>query len=83
MDDTKVFRVEELENYRITEILKFVNDALNERGYDGINQIVGYLMSGDLAYISSYKSARSKIQKLEREKILEALLRYYLKDSEE
>lgn len=75
-----VFKVDELENYMITEVLSHVNNALNEKGYNGINQIVGYLMSGDLGYISSYKDSRKKIQKLDREKILEALLKYYLRD---
>ncbi len=80
MDKTMVFKVDELEDYMIGEVLAYVNDALNEKGYNGINQIVGYLMSGDLGYISSYKDSRKKIQKLEREKILESLLKYYLKD---
>ena len=80
MENTMIFRVDELENYMITETLSHVNNALNEKGYNGINQIVGDLMSGDLGYISSYKDSRKKIQKLEREKILEALLKYYLKD---
>lgn len=75
-----VFKVDELENYMITETLSHVKNALNEKGYNGINQIVGYLMSGDLGYISSYKDSRKKIQRLEREKIVEALLKYYLKD---
>ena len=78
MDKTMVFKVDELEDYMIGEVLAYVNDALNEKGYNGINQIVGYLMSGDLGYISSYKDSRKKIQKLEREKILESLLKYYL-----
>ena len=80
MDKTIVFKVDELDNYMITETLSFVNKALDEKGYDGISQIVGYLMSGDLGYISSYKDSRKKIQKLEREKIIEALLKYYLMD---
>ena len=80
MDETVVFKVEDLENYMITETLVKVKSALDEKGYNGINQIVGYLMSGDLAYISSYKDSRKKMQKLEREKILEALLKNYLKD---
>lgn len=75
-----VFKIDELENYMITEVLSHVNNALNEKGYNGINQIVGYLMSGDLGYISSYKDSRKRIQKLDREKIIEALLKYYLKD---
>lgn len=80
MDKTLVFKVDELENYMITETLAYVRNALDEKGYDGISQIVGYLMSGDLGYISSYKDARKKIQKLEREKVLEALVKYYLRD---
>lgn len=80
MDKTMVFKIDELENYMITETLSYVKNALDEKGYDGINQITGYLMSGDLGYISSYKDARKKMQKLEREKVLEALLKYYLKD---
>lgn len=75
-----VFKVDELENYMITETLSSVNNALSEKGYNGIDQIVGYLMSGDLGYISSYKDSRKKIGRLEREKIIEALLKYYLKD---
>ena len=64
----------------ITETLSYVSSALEEKGYDSIDQIVGYLMSGDPGYISSYKDARNRIQKLEREKVIEALLKYYLKD---
>ncbi len=75
-----VFKIDELENYMITETLSYVSKALEEKGYNSIDQIVGYLMSGDLGYISSYKDARRKIQKLERDKIIEALLKYYLKD---
>lgn len=78
--ETMIYNVEEFENYMITEILMQVRDALDEKGYNGINQIVGYLLSGDLAYISSYKDARKKLQKLEREKIIEALLKQYLKE---
>lgn len=79
-DETIIYDVDELENYMITETLYNVKNALDEKGYNGINQIVGYLMSGDFAYISSYKDARKKLQKIEREKIIEALLKYYLKD---
>lgn len=78
--ETMVYNVEEFENYMITEILMQVRNALDEKGYNGINQIVGYLLSGDLAYISSYKDARKKLQKLEREKVVEALLKQYLKE---
>ncbi len=79
-EETIVYDVNDLENYMITETLKNVRDALDEKGYNGINQIVGYLVSGDLAYISNYKKSRNKIQKIDREKIVEALLKNYLKD---
>lgn len=79
-DGTIIFKVDDMENYMITETLVKVRKALDEKGYDGINQIVGYIISGDLAYISNYKDARKNIQKLEREKIVEALLKNYLKD---
>lgn len=79
-DGTIIFNVDDMENYTITETLMKVRNALNEKGYNGINQIVGYLLSGDLAYISNYKDSRNLLQKLEREKIIEALLKYYLRD---
>lgn len=77
---TRVYNIEELENYMITETLWTVKKALDEKGYNGINQIVGYLISGDLAYISSYKDSRKKLQRIDREKIVEALVKNYLKD---
>lgn len=79
-DKTRVYNIEDLENYMITETLWDVKKALDEKGYNGINQIVGYLISGDLAYISSYKDSRKKIQRIDREKIVEALVKNYLKD---
>ena len=81
-DKTIIYNVEELDNYMITETLLTVRNNLEEKGYNAYNQIVGYLISGDLAYISSYKDSRKKMQKLEREKVLEALLKNYLKDFE-
>lgn len=78
-DETLVFNVSDLENFMIKETLSQTEKALTEKGYNSINQIVGYLMSGDLAYISSYKDARKKMSSLDREKILEALLVSYLK----
>ena len=78
-DETLVFNVSDLENFMIKETLLHTEKALTEKGYNSINQIVGYLMSGDLAHISSYKDARKKMSSLDREKILEALLVSYLK----
>lgn len=59
-------------------ILKQVYDALEEKGYNPVNQIVGYVMSGDPTYVTSYKSARSLIMKVERDEIMEALLENYI-----
>ncbi|OON99959.1 MAG: hypothetical protein ATN35_09890 [Epulopiscium sp. Nele67-Bin004] len=56
-----------------------VYTALNDKGYNPINQIVGYIMSGDPTYITSHNGARTKIRKFERDEILEELVAYYLK----
>lgn len=72
---TYLFDVQTIEDKLITEVLDDVYQALEEKGYNPMNQIVGYLMSGDPGYISSYKDAREKISKLDRNKIIETLLR--------
>lgn len=77
-DKTMSFNFEKEKNARTQEILKEVYEALVEKGYNPINQIVGYLISGDPGYISSYKESRKKICKLERTQIIEVLLRNYL-----
>lgn len=79
-DETIVFNVKKLENYMITETLVKVRNNLEEKGYNGINQIVGYLTSGDISYISNYKDSRNIIKKIEREKIVETLIKNYLSD---
>lgn len=61
------------------EILQSVYAALKEKGYDPINQIIGYILSGDPTYITSYNNARSLIRKIERDELLEEILRSYLK----
>ncbi len=61
------------------EILMTVHDALVEKGYSPINQIVGYILSGDPSYITSHNSARSLVRKLERDEILEELIEFYVK----
>lgn len=73
-EKTTLFNVQEIDTERTRVTLKEVYDALEERGYNPINQIVGYLISGDPGYISSYKDARNKIQEIERAKIVEILL---------
>ena len=60
------------------DILGEVYSALTEKGYNPVNQIVGYLLSGDPTYITNYKNARALIRKLERDEILEEVLKYFL-----
>ena len=78
MDETKIYDSEEFTDANIILTLKEVIEVLEERGYNPVNQIVGYLMSGDLGYISSYKECRNKISKLDRSMILEVILKRYL-----
>lgn len=72
---TNVYSIETIKREEVIITLKEVYDALKERGYKPINQLVGYIMSGDLAYISSYKDSRKKIAVLSREDIIETLLK--------
>jgi uncharacterized protein (UPF0297 family) len=62
----------------VSDALHFVNEALLEKGYNPINQIIGYILSGDSSYVTSYKNARSIIKKFERDDILEEILTHYL-----
>lgn len=79
-DDTTVLPiVNEVNEEVIKSTLRDVLEALEERGYNPVNQLVGYLISGDLGYISSYKDARNKISKLDRSLIIEELLKSYLR----
>lgn len=73
-------KIEETNEAR--EILFAVYDALKEKGYNPINQIVGYLLSGDPAYITNHKNARNLIRKLERDELIEELATYYLQIKE-
>ncbi len=63
-------------------VLQRVFLALKEKGYNPVNQIVGYLLSGDPAYITSYKDARTMIRSIDRDEIIEELLKYYIKKFE-
>lgn len=62
----------------VSDILEQVYEALSEKGYNPVSQIVGYVMSGDPTYITSYKNARSLIMKAERDEIIEVLLENYI-----
>ena len=78
IDETMAFNADLLRRENIKLLLKEVKIALEERGYNAVNQISGYLISNDPAYISSHKNARSNIQMVERYEIIEELVRYYL-----
>ena len=80
-EQTNVFDVKELDTKLVKDTLKEVFESLEERGYNPTNQIVGYLISGDPGYISSYKDARSKIQEIDRAKIVEILLTEFKKSN--
>lgn len=73
------FDISEVNDEVVKRTLRDVLEALEERGYNPINQIVGYIISGDLGYISSYKEARNKISKIDRTVLVEVLLKSYLR----
>ena len=78
IDGTKKFNVNDDANQEMKRILTTVYDALREKGYNPINQIVGYLLSEDPTYITNYNNARSMICKLDRDELLQQLVRDYL-----
>lgn len=77
-DSTAIFSVYSEKDEEIKQILKEVYDALKEKGYNPINQIVGYILSEDPTYITTHQGARNKIRKLDRDDILQSLLKSYL-----
>ena len=77
---TQFFQVAEQET-GVKAILSAVFEALTEKGYNPVNQIVGYIMSGDPTYVTSYKNARSLIMKVERDELVEELFREYIKNN--
>lgn len=80
ISNTQYFKVNTDPEYRVKEILDTVYDAMAEKGYNPVNQIVGYIMSGDPTYITSYKNARIMIMKVERDELVEELLKEYIKN---
>lgn len=79
MGETKIYDALEIQNAIVADTIKEIASILEEKGYNPINQIVGYLMSGDPGYISSYKDARKKISRLDRTKILNVLVSEFIK----
>ena len=78
---TVSFDADQIRRENIRQALLLVQEALEERGYNAINQLAGYLISNDPAYISSHKNARSIIQSVERHEIIEELVRFYLEEN--
>lgn len=77
-DETMNFKVEREKSEKTQEILKEVYNALEEKGYNPVNQIVGYILSGDPTYITSHKNARNIIRKIERDELLEEMVKKYI-----
>ena len=78
-EETMNFKVSREEELNAADVLAAVYAALVEKGYNPINQLVGYLISGDPAYITSHKQARSLVRRVERDDLLEELISYYVK----
>lgn len=77
-DETMCFKVPKEENLESKKILKEVYKALSEKGYNPINQIVGYILSGDPTYITSHNGARNLIRQIERDELLEKMVKNYI-----
>ena len=78
LGNTQFFKVEVDKDISVKGVLKAVLDAMTEKGYNPVNQIVGYIMSGDPTYITSHNGARSMIMKVERDELVEELLKDYI-----
>ncbi|MEQ2843297.1 IreB family regulatory phosphoprotein [Dorea longicatena] len=82
MTNTQFFQVESGAQISAKDILEIVYKALSEKGYNPVNQIVGYIMSGDPTYITSHNGARSLIMKMERDELVEEMLKTYIEHNE-
>lgn len=79
--NTQYFRVEAEKQIKVGDVLELVYSALREKGYNPVNQIVGYIISGDPTYITSHKNARSLIMKVERDELVEEIFEQYIKNN--
>ncbi|MGN0240470.1 MAG: IreB family regulatory phosphoprotein [Candidatus Weimeria sp.] len=79
LSETQYFKVTSDNSITVKEVIALVYKALSEKGYNPVNQIVGYIMSGDPTFITSHNNARSLIMKVERDELVEELLREYIK----
>ena len=80
INNTQYFKFSTEPETRVKTVLDIVYNAMEEKGYNPVNQIVGYIMSGDPTYITNHKNARSMIMKVERDELVEELLREYIKN---
>lgn len=80
ISNTQYFKVKTEPEIQVKEVLNVVYNAMAEKGYNPVNQIVGYIMSGDPTYITSFKGARSMIMKVERDELVEELLKEYIRN---
>lgn len=81
INNTQYFKVQKDQDFEVKEVIARVYEALTEKGYNPVNQIVGYVMSGDPTYITSHQGARSLIRRVERDEIIELLLEDYIKNN--
>ena len=81
LKNTQYFKVEKEPQMKVSDVIDVVYHALSEKGYNPVNQIVGYIMSGDPTYITSHRNARSLIMKVERDALVEEILRAYIKNN--
>ena len=79
VSETQKFSIDNERSQAIKAALKSVTAALREKGYDPVSQIVGYIMSGDPTYVTNYKGARSLIMKVERDELVEEIMRSYIR----
>ena len=81
LSNTQYFKVQKENPVGVKDVIEQVYSALSEKGYNPVNQIVGYIMSGDPTYITSHNNARSLIMKVERDELVEELLTQYIKNN--
>ena len=81
LKNTQYYKVEKEPQMKVCDVIDVVYHALSEKGYNPVNQIVGYIMSGDPTYITSHRNARSLIMKVERDELVEEILRAYIKNN--
>ncbi len=81
VNNTQYFKVQKDQDIEVKDVVEQVYSALIEKGYNPVNQIVGYIMSGDPTYITSHKGARSLIRRVERDEMIELLLEDYIRNN--